>query len=122
MKRFGAVLVVVLGLVGALVGSGTGAAVAAPFPSRIDLPDGFRPEGIAIGKGTTFYVGSIPTGAIYRGDLRTGDGDVSARRHGERRDRDRGRREGAPLRRRWRDRAGTGRGRSNRVHCSRPTT
>ena len=76
MKRFGAVLVVVLGLVGALVGSGTGAAVAAPFPSRIDLPDGFQPEGIAIGKGTTFYVGSIPTGAIYRGDLRTGFGDV----------------------------------------------
>ncbi len=78
MKRFGAVLVVVLGLAGALVGSGAGAAVAAPFPSRIDLPDGFQPEGIAVGKGTTFYVGSIPTGAIYRGDLRTGFGDVIA--------------------------------------------
>jgi sugar lactone lactonase YvrE len=45
------------------------------FPEKIGLPDGFRPEGIAI-KGTTFYVGSIPTGAIYRGDLRTGEGAV----------------------------------------------
>jgi sugar lactone lactonase YvrE len=43
------------------------------FPEKIALPNGFRPEGIAI-KGTTFYVGSIPTGAIYRGDLRTGQG------------------------------------------------
>jgi sugar lactone lactonase YvrE len=49
---------------------------ATPFPQKIGLPDGFRPEGIAIGRGTTFYVGSIPTGAIYRGDLRTGEGSV----------------------------------------------
>jgi len=47
-----------------------------PFPSRIPLPDGFQPEGIAIGRETTFYVGSIPTGAIYRGDLRTGEGGI----------------------------------------------
>lgn len=51
-----------------------GSAAAVAFPDVIPLPDGFRPEGIAVGKGTTFYVGSIPTGAIYRGDLRTGDG------------------------------------------------
>jgi sugar lactone lactonase YvrE len=44
------------------------------FPERIALPDNFRPEGIAIGKRGTFYVGSIPTGAIYRGSLRTGEG------------------------------------------------
>src|SRR5687767_9584866 len=49
---------------------------AAPFPEVIPLPDGFRPEGIAIGTGTTFYVGSIPTGAIYRGDLRTVEGEI----------------------------------------------
>jgi sugar lactone lactonase YvrE len=42
----------------------------------IELPNGFQPEGIAVGNGTTFYVGSIPTGAIYRGDLRTGRGAV----------------------------------------------
>ena len=45
------------------------------FPSHIDLPDGFRPEGIAI-KGKSFFVGSLGTGAIYRGDLRTGIGEV----------------------------------------------
>jgi sugar lactone lactonase YvrE len=54
------------------------AALAAdrPFPDVVPLPPGFQPEGIAIGGGTTFYVGSIPTGAVYRGDLRTGTGAV----------------------------------------------
>jgi sugar lactone lactonase YvrE len=46
----------------------------AAFPETIALPNGWQPEGIAIGRGTTFYVGSIPTGAVYRGDLRTGKG------------------------------------------------
>ena len=63
-------LVVALSL--ATIGSTT----AAPFPDVIPLPKGFQPEGIASGKGTTFYVGSIPTGAVYRGDLRTGEGEV----------------------------------------------
>jgi len=48
----------------------------AKAPSRIDLPDGFRPEGIAAGRGANFYVGSIPTGAVWRGNARTGTGDV----------------------------------------------
>ncbi len=46
------------------------------FPSEIDLPDGFFPEGIAIGRGSTFYVGSLADGSIYKGDLRTGEGAV----------------------------------------------
>jgi sugar lactone lactonase YvrE len=46
------------------------------FPDVIPLPNGFQPEGIAVGQGHTFYVGSIPTGAVYRGDLRTGEGEV----------------------------------------------
>jgi sugar lactone lactonase YvrE len=46
------------------------------WPETIALPNGFRPEGIAIGKEHTFYVGSIPTGAIYRGDLKTGTGAI----------------------------------------------
>ncbi len=53
-----------------------GAASAQTFPDVIPLPNGFQPEGIASGNGTTFYVGSIPTGAVYRGDLRTGEGAV----------------------------------------------
>lgn len=58
----------------------SGAMIAAAplkaFPDVIPLPHGFQPEGIATGKGPTFYVGSIPTGAVYRGDLRTGEGAV----------------------------------------------
>jgi len=45
------------------------------FPSRIALPDGFQPEGIT-SAGEQFYVGSIPTGAVYRGSLRTGQGSI----------------------------------------------
>ncbi len=46
------------------------------FPPVILLPNGFQPEGITSGSGNTFYVGSIPTGAVYRGDLRNGKGAV----------------------------------------------
>jgi len=56
--------------------SATAAGAGNRFPERIDLPDGFFPEGIDIARGGTFYVGSIPTGAVYRGDVRTGDGAV----------------------------------------------
>jgi streptogramin lyase len=50
-------------------------ASATSFPEHLPLPDGFQPEGIVIGEGTTFYVGSIPTGDLWRGDLETGDGE-----------------------------------------------
>jgi hypothetical protein len=56
-------------------------ATAAPhdnFPDRINLPDGFFPEGIESGRGTSFFVGSLVDGAIWRGDLRTGSGAVLA--------------------------------------------
>lgn len=46
------------------------------LPTEIDLPDGFFPEGIAIGRGSTFYVGSLADGSVYRGDLETGQGSV----------------------------------------------
>jgi DNA-binding beta-propeller fold protein YncE len=52
------------------------ALAAAPFPQTIPLPVGWGPEGLATGKGTTFYAGSRVTGAVYRGDLRTGKGTV----------------------------------------------
>ncbi|MBA2770085.1 MAG: hypothetical protein H0U35_13350 [Sporichthyaceae bacterium] len=57
----------------------TGTAVAAPspsFPDSVPLPVDFAPEGVALGTGSTFYVGSLTTGDIYRGDLRTGTGAV----------------------------------------------
>src|SRR5829696_605947 len=56
-------------------------ATAAPpgnFPDQIDLPNGFFPEGIESGRGTSFFVGSLIDGAIWRGDLRTGSGAVLA--------------------------------------------
>jgi hypothetical protein len=45
------------------------------LPKTIALPNGFRPEGIAIHK-KTFFVGSISTGAIYSGSVKTGAGDT----------------------------------------------
>jgi sugar lactone lactonase YvrE len=70
MTRILLVLTAALALVGSAV-----AATNQAFPSRIDLPDGFQPEGIATA-GEQFYVGSIPTGDVYRGSLRTGQGSV----------------------------------------------
>jgi sugar lactone lactonase YvrE len=42
----------------------------------IQLPKNFSPEGITTAKRHTFFVGSRTTGAIYRGSLRTGEGDT----------------------------------------------
>ncbi len=44
------------------------------FPDTIALPNGFRPEGIAIGHGTTIFAGSIGTGGIFAANLVTGEG------------------------------------------------
>lgn len=65
-------LVLLLALVFPLSVSASGSA----YPELISLPDGFRPEGIAVGRGHTFYAGSLGNGAIYRGDLRTGQGEL----------------------------------------------
>lgn len=42
----------------------------------INLPNGFFPEGVTLGKGVTFYTGSLIDGAIYAGSLRTGEGEI----------------------------------------------
>jgi sugar lactone lactonase YvrE len=47
-------------------------AVAQTLPRRLNLPNGWQPEGIAAGAGNALYVGSIPTGAVIRVDARTG--------------------------------------------------
>lgn len=52
------------------------AAAGSAFPETIPLPDGFAPEGIVSGHGTEFYAGSLADGSIYRGDLRTGAGEI----------------------------------------------
>src|SRR5690349_3031471 len=64
-------------LLGASVASTvTAGPVQRPFPEVIELPDGWQPEGIAIGPGSTVYSGSLATGAIWKGDLRSGDGGI----------------------------------------------
>jgi sugar lactone lactonase YvrE len=63
--------------VGLIAGLGVATpAGAEPFPDSIALPVDFQPEGIALGTGATFYVGSLTTGDIFRGDLRSGAGEV----------------------------------------------
>ena len=72
MRKFVGVLVGAAALV-----SLTPTLVGAQRPAEsVDLPDGFSPEGIDVGAGSTFYVGSLRDGDIYRGDLRTEAGDV----------------------------------------------
>lgn len=44
-------------------------------PEQIALPNAFQPEGIAA-QGNFIYVGSIPSGAVYRADINTGTGSV----------------------------------------------
>ncbi|MEU8227790.1 superoxide dismutase [Kribbella sp. NPDC048915] len=45
------------------------------FPTRIKLPNGFQPEGIAI-RGATAYFGSLVDGDIYAATLRNGRGKI----------------------------------------------
>lgn len=49
---------------------------AMDLPSRIDLPDGFQPEGITSAFNSRLYVGSLANGAIWRGSARTGEGRI----------------------------------------------
>lgn len=46
------------------------------FPTRIELPDGFQPEGITTGRRGALFTGSLANGAIYRSDPRTGAGST----------------------------------------------
>ncbi|WP_405677327.1 superoxide dismutase [Streptomyces sp. NBC_01511] len=74
-------------LAATVAGAGTAAAHTRPerlthpthpahptWPADFPLPDGFRPEGIAIGGGPYAYMGSLADGSVRRADLRTGEG------------------------------------------------
>jgi sugar lactone lactonase YvrE len=72
----------VFGMVAVLLAP-VGAAQAHPqtapanlFPTTISLPDGFAPEGIAIGALPYAYFGSLADGSIYRASLITGQGRI----------------------------------------------
>jgi hypothetical protein len=75
VRRFG-LLALSIAIIGVVVAPSS--AEAKRLPEVIELPRGFQPEGIAAGRGSTFYVGSIPTGAVFRGSFRTGAGSVLA--------------------------------------------
>jgi streptogramin lyase len=73
MRRLGIPLAIAA-LAGALLAP---SATATPlFPTTIDLPNGFQPEGIAVGPGPVAYFGSLADGSIYRADLATGRGRI----------------------------------------------
>jgi sugar lactone lactonase YvrE len=76
IRRWTSVRQVLVLLVMAAIAALPATAGATALPDTIRLPDGFQPEGIAAGRGTSLYVGSIPTGAIWKGDARTGQGRV----------------------------------------------
>ena len=65
-------LVVIAVSILVLAGFAATAAAAPTFPDVIPLPLGFQPEGIAVGQDTDIYAGSLTTGAIVKGNLRTG--------------------------------------------------
>lgn len=73
LRRSSALAAIVLGL---SVAGAVPATAAQPFPSEFSLPDGFLPEGIAIGAAPVAYFGSRADGDLYRVDLRTGQGTV----------------------------------------------
>ena len=78
MRRSLAITVVAVVVGTAAVSTAPATPGTTTFPEVIALPDGWLPEGIAVGRGSTFYSGSRANGAIYRGDLRTGEGSIFA--------------------------------------------
>src|SRR5262245_25216336 len=62
-------------MLGLVTTSANAAPTTTTFPTRIELPDGFQPEGIAIAGRTAFF-GSRADGDIYAADLKSGTGKV----------------------------------------------
>ena len=71
-----ALSIVVVPVAGAHEGERSGTKASASLPTRIDLPDGFQPEGITSAFRNRLFVGSLANGAIWRGNARTGEGRV----------------------------------------------
>ncbi len=76
MRRIALALAILVVFAALLATAPAGARAAAAFPDVIDLPNGWLPEGVAIGRGAVIYSGSRANGAIYAADLRTGAGAI----------------------------------------------
>ncbi|MFI6025527.1 SMP-30/gluconolactonase/LRE family protein [Amycolatopsis magusensis] len=74
-RTFGALAAVILG-VSLVTAAPAAAAPSLSFPAELPLPNGFQPEGIAIGHAPIAYFGSLADGDLFRVDLRTGKGEV----------------------------------------------
>jgi sugar lactone lactonase YvrE len=66
-------LLVVLGIVSVASVVLAAVAMASRGPDRLELPNGYRPEGIDSGPGKSVFVGSIPTGQVLQVDTKTGE-------------------------------------------------
>ena len=75
-SRLGLVVLLAVVLLMPLGGAATVASTGSRFPDQIQLPNGFQPEGIAIGHKPKAWLGSLANGDIYEVDLRTGDRDM----------------------------------------------
>jgi len=72
-----AVLLAAVSIPAGAAGAAPGGATApAALPTTIPLPDGFGPEGIAIGGRPFAYFGSTVDGSIYRANLVNGRGKI----------------------------------------------
>ena len=69
-RRLALILAVALALMASIAAAPV-SADSPNFASQINLPDGWRPEGITAGRGTTVYVGSMANGAVRKVDVRT---------------------------------------------------
>lgn len=67
-RGMASLLLVAFGLLPAQAGAGS-------RPEVIPLPDGWQPEGVAT-RGVRFFSGSLATGAVFEGSLKTGEGEV----------------------------------------------
>ncbi|HEY7072678.1 MAG TPA: hypothetical protein VH479_21290, partial [Acidimicrobiales bacterium] len=76
-NRFAVLLLAaVLAVLAVPTGAGASPAADPGLPTTIPLPDGFQPEGIAIGSQPFAYFGSRVDGDVYRASLIDGSGQV----------------------------------------------
>ncbi|HEU4346373.1 MAG TPA: superoxide dismutase [Actinoplanes sp.] len=68
--------IAVMAALAVTAGAAPAQALSPPIRTSFDLPAGFQPEGIAIGKSPLAYLGSRVDGDIYQANLLTGRGHV----------------------------------------------
>jgi hypothetical protein len=68
--------IAVAAIITAALPLGASSAASRHEDRTIDLPSGFEGEGVTVGRGKTFYAGSLADGRIARGDLRRRTSEV----------------------------------------------